>query len=299
MLTEAEVVDLFDRYSNKGRWGLDDEMGTLNLITPEKRVQAATLVRSGTVISLGQDLSTVASNENPNPMVHRMLYLEHDDPHGCIDAVEIVPHGFAVTHMDAIGHVYFRGLTYNGRRASDMVTTRGIEASSIHALRDGIFTRGVLLDIASSRGVSWLEPEEGVTREDLDRAQSMAGIEVSSGDAIFVRVGTEARRAARGEGDVSHRPGLAADCLSWLHEHEVAVYSGDCIERLPSPYPNVPLPLHMIGLAAMGLVFVDNPSVEELAAYARETARYEFLFTCAPLRIPGGTGSPVNPIAVF
>jgi kynurenine formamidase len=299
MLSEADVIGLFQRLSNKGRWGNDDEAGTLNLITPEKRIQAAGLVRSGTVLSLGQDLSTVASPLNPDPIVHRMLYLEHDDPHGCIDSVEIVPHGFAVTHMDAIGHVYFHGESYNGRRAAEMVTIRGIESGSIHALRDGIVTRGVLLDVARARGVSWLEAGDGVTLDDLQRAEAMSGVTVSAGDAIFVRVGTAARIATQGDGDPSVRAGLTAACLPWIHEREIAVYSGDCIEQQPSPYPNVPLPLHMIGLAAMGLVFVDNPSIEDLGAHALETGRYEFLFTCAPLRIPGATGSAVNPLAVF
>jgi kynurenine formamidase len=299
VLSEADVVGFFKRLSNKGRWGDDDEVGTLNLITPEKRIQAAGLVRTGTVLSLGQDLSTIASPLNPDPIVHRMLYLEHDDPHGCIDSVEIVPHGFAVTHVDAIGHVYFHGETYNGRRAAEMVTTRGIELGSIHALRDGIFTRGVLLDVARARGVLWLERDDGVTPEDLQRAEALSGVTVSAGDAIFVRVGTGARIAAEGDPVPLVRAGLTAACLPWIHEREIAVYSGDCIEQQPSPYPNVPLPLHMIGLAAMGLVFVDNPSIEGLGAYAYETGRYEFLFTCAPLRIPGGSGSAVNPLAVF
>ena len=115
---------------------------------------------------------------------------------------------------------------------------------------------------------------------------------MSTGDAVFIRVGTAARLAVQADDDPAVRPGVMAACLPWLHERQIAVYSGDCIERLPSPHPNVPLPLHMIGLAAMGLVFVDNPSIEGLADYAAEIQRYEFLFTCAPLRIPGGTGPP-------
>ena len=171
--------------------------------------------------------------------------------------------------------------------------------ASVHALREGIFTRGVLLDVAKARGVDYLRPDEGVYPEDLEAAEKMADVMVESGDAIFVRVGLGAREAVEGEENPSSRAGLMAECLPWIHEREVAVYSGDCIERMPSVYPLVPMPLHMIGLVAMGLVMLDNPDVECLAEAARTASRSEFLVTCAPLRIPGGTGSAVNPIAVF
>jgi hypothetical protein len=299
MLTEAEVVALFDRCSNKGRWGDDDEMGTLNFISPEKRIEAAALVRVGHAISLAKDLNKVASRTNPEPIVHRMLYLMHDAPFGCIDTVEIAPHGLSVTHMDAIGHVYFEGETYNGRRASDVATSTGLNFGSIQALASGVFTRGVLLDVAGARGVAWLSPDDGVTPQDLELAEAFGRVSVRAGDAIFVRVGLGARVAVEGEEDPTVRAGLLPECLPWLHERQISVYSGDCIEKMPLPYDRMSQPLHMIGLAAMGLVFLDNPDIEPLNAYATRANRYEFLLTCAPLRLPGGTGSALNPIAVF
>jgi kynurenine formamidase len=299
MLTEPEVVALFERCSNKGRWGDDDECGTLNFITPEKRLAAVGMVRNGHVISLGKDLNKVASRSNPDPVVHRMLYLMQDAPFGCIDVMEIAPHGFSVTHMDGVGHVYFDGETYNGRRASQTVTAAGMSFGSVRELASGVFTRGVLLDVAGARGVPWLTPDEGIMPDDLDRAELYGRVRVETGDAIFVRAGLGARVAAEGEEDPSARTGLLPECLPWLYEHEIAVYSGDCIEKIPLPYERAFQPLHMIGLGSMGLVMIDNPDIEELNAYATRTGRYEFLLTCAPLRLPGGTASPINPIAVF
>lgn len=298
-MTEKEVLELFTSCSNRGRWGTDDERGTLNYITAEKRIQAARLVVTGREVSLGRDLSTQWSLANSVPIVHRMLYVAHEDAISTHDSVDIAPHGFRITHLDALGHVYFEGGIYNGRKAANTVTSSGMSFASIHALRDGIFTRGVFLDVATARGVDYLEPGEGIYPDDLDAAEKLAGTKVQPGDAILVRCGLGAREALQGEENPSRRAGIAAESVAWIHERQVAVYSGDCVEHLPGPYPSVPLPLHMVGLVAMGLVMLDNPDVEVLADAVRETGRSEFLLTCAPLRIPRGTGSAVNPIAVF
>jgi kynurenine formamidase len=218
---------------------------------------------------------------------------------GSGDATEITPHGYAVTHLDAFGHAYFEGRAFNGRRVGDVWTAEGLTYGAIDELRDGIFTRGVLLDVARARGVDWLEAGEGVSAADLDRAEALTGVHVGTGDAVIVRVGLEARELVQGEEDTAHRAGLLPDCVPWLHEREVAVFGGDCIEQLPSPYPQVPSPFHQVALVAMGLVLLDNPAVEELARVTRQLGRSAFLLTCAPLPIPGGTGSAVNPLAVF
>jgi kynurenine formamidase len=145
----------------------------------------------------------------------------------------------------------------------------------------------------------WLNPGEPVWPEDLDAAERLAGVKVMSGDAVFVRVGLSKREAAEGPEDPSRRAGLTAECLPWLHEREVAVYSGDCIEMLPQPYERLASPLHQIGLVAMGLSILDVPELEELAETCRSLSRYEFMVTYAPLRVLGGTGSAVNPICLF
>jgi hypothetical protein len=298
-MDEADVLALFDRCSNRGRWGPDDTLGTLNFITLAKRVEAARLVRTGRSESLARVLRRSASRSNPQPPRLRMLEGGEENAVGSADAVEIAPHGYSVTHLDALGHAFFEGAAYNGRRTADVWTPDGLTYGSIDQLAVGVFTRGVLLDVARARGVPWLEAGEGVSAADLDLAEHQAGVRVGRGDAVLVRVGLGAREAIQGEEDTSHRAGLLPDCLPWLFDRGVAVYGGDCIEQLPSVWPRIPSPFHMVALVSMGLVLLDNPAMEELAAAVAEEGRSEFLLTCAPTPIPGGTGSPVNPLAVF
>jgi kynurenine formamidase len=297
-MTEAEVIDLFDRCSNWGRWGADDELGTLNLITREKRVAALAGTRRGRCVSIGRDLATRESRQSPPSAVHLMTYGGHE-PVGAQDALLLIPHGFEVTHMDALAHTYFDGRVYNGRYAADAVRVDGIAFGSIHAARDGILTRGVFLDVPAALGVEHLQPGDGITGADLEAAERLAGVPVEPGDAIVVRSGIDRREALHGPGAVEPREGLLPEAVLWIHDRQVAVFSGDCIERLPSGYPRVPLPLHQIGLVAMGLMILDATDVESLRDLCREEGRSEFLFVAAPLRLPGGSGSPVNPLAVF
>jgi kynurenine formamidase len=298
-VNEGDVLALFERCSNVGRWGPDDQLGTLNLVTPEKRRAAAGLVRTGRVVSLARRLRRDRSRNNPLPIAHRMLEGLEPDAVGSSDAVEIAPHGYAVTHLDALGHAFFGGRAWNGRAVADIAGPGGLSFADIVPQRLGVFTRGVLLDVARARGVAWLEPGAGVSVADLEAAEALAGLRVESGDAILVRVGLTPRERELGEEDPRHRAGLLPECIPWLHERGVAVYGGDCIEQLPSGYPSVPAPLHQIGLVAMGLVMLDNPELEELAEAVAAEGRAEFLLTCAPSPIPGATGSPVNPLAVF
>jgi kynurenine formamidase len=297
-MIEPDLAWLYKRCSNVGRWGPDDERGTLNLITAAKRAEAARLVTEGRTVPLGRALKTEPSRVNRSPAVHRMLFAGHA-PYMCHDAVEFAPHGYAVTHLDAPGHVFFDGLIWNGRDAAAVVTSAGLQFGSIRAFNDGVFTRGVLLDIAAARGVAWLADDDDVTPADLDLAEELAGVSVSPGDAIIVRIGLASREAVLGEEDPTRRAGLTSECLMWIKDRDVAVYSGDCVERRPSPYPTYPLPVHMIGMAAMGLVFLDNLAVEALRDTCRELDRWSFLLTCAPVVLDGATGSPVNPLAVF
>ena len=297
-MSEAEALTLLDTCSNRGRWGPDDERGTLNFITHAKRLVAVSLVTRGIVVSIGRDLDTTQTPRNPRPVVQRMLFVDPTDPPGAVDVVEIAPHGDTVTHMDAPAHVWWGDAIYNGRRVLDVVSTRGLAFGSIMAASDGVVTRGVLLDVAAARGVGQLDAGEPIWPEDLDAAERLAGVTVGSGDAVFVHAGLgEADlEGAQGSG---RRAGLTAECIPWLHEREVAVYSGDCSEVSPPLYPRLIAPLHQIGLSAMGLSVLDAPDLEPLVAACTRFRQHEFMVVYAPLRLPGGTGSPVNPLCIF
>jgi kynurenine formamidase len=297
-MPEDEVVALFTECSNQGRWGDDDELGTLNYITPAKRVQAAGLVRTGRFVSLGRDIDTVQSAVNPQPAIHQMLYYNRHSL-TCVDSIALGIHGNATTHLDALGHIFWGERLYNGREQAVVVTPAGLLYANIMAQKDGIVTRGVLLDIAAARDVPWLTPDQSVTPQDLEAAERTSGVGVEPGDAVVVHIGLEARERVEGPEDPKVRAGLDAGAVRWLHQRQVAVFTGDCFERIPQPYRRVPLPLHQVGLVAMGLVLLDNPTLTELVGVCHSLRRAAFLLMAAPLRIPNGTGSPVNPIAGF
>jgi len=297
-MTEAEVLELFRTCSNHRRWGTDDQLGTLNYVTPSKRLKALAAVRDGVAISFGRDLAVRGSRQLPPSAVHVMTYAAHD-PASAEDLLVLSPHGFEMTHLDAVGHSFFAGELYNGRRAADTAGKAGLVFGSIYAMREGIVTRGILLDVGAARGVDFLAAGEGIGVADLEAAERLAEVKVGRGDAIFVRSGHERRLTQPDQSDDEPREGVLAEVLPWLHRREIALYGSDCIERLPSGYARVPLPLHQIGLVAMGLAILDCPNLELLASACRQHRRHDFLLTAAPLRIPGGTGSPVNPIAIF
>jgi kynurenine formamidase len=295
-MIESEALALFDRCSNWGRWGQDDELGTLNYITPDKRVAAARLVKTGYSVALGQVAGELRSSVNPNPPIHRMLYVQDNYP-AYVDSVDVAPHGWAMTHLDALGHFSLRGDMYNGRRQDTVVTNTGLTVLSVAAQRNGIFTRGVLLDVARASGRPFLEVGEGVSVQDLEAAEHLARTRVGEGDAVIVRIGTGISGSANA--DTNAAAGLLPECIVWLHERKVSVYSGDCQEMRPSGYPNLPEPLHQIGIVSMGLSMLDVPNVELLAAAVTHEGRADFLLTCAPVPFPKATGAAVNPLCIF
>ena len=166
-------------------------------------------------------------------------------------------------------------------------------------MRHGIFTRGVLLDVAAARDVPWYESNEYVTVADFEAAEKRQNVRVSSGDALLVRTGMERMERELGIQDTYPRAGFHAECAEWMHRREVAIYGGDCIEKLPYPSERFPSAMHMIALASMGLPILDWPALTDLSAACSRQQRWEFLFTTAPMRLPGGTSAPVNPLCLF
>jgi kynurenine formamidase len=296
-LTEDELDAMYRRCSNTGRWGADDELGTLNYITAEKRVASAGLVVSGEAVSAGRDLSKQQSKIDPRPVQHMVMY--NGNGPGIGDYFTVAPHGMVTTHLDALCHFSVGDTLYNNRKRSETVSANGATWGSVLAVKHGIFTRGVLLDVAAARGVPWYESDEYVTVADFDAAEKRQNLRVGSGDAIFVRTGMERMEQEQGLQDVYPRAGLHAECVEWMHEREVSVYGGDCIEKLPYPSERFPSAFHMIALVSMGLPILDWPALVELQETCERLDRWDFLLTTTPLRLPGGTSSPLNPLCLF
>ncbi len=297
-LSPAALAALRERVSNWGRFGERDQLGTLNLITPAKRVAAAGLVRSGRTVSCARPLATEPAEDNGTPVRHRMLGV-HGDGYGA-DAFEIASHGFAASHIDALCHIFHDGRLYNGYPTA-RVTREGALDLGIHELAEGIVSRGVLLDVPRARGVPWLEAGQRIGPADLEQAEAEAGLRVAEGDVLFVATGRWALRDARGAWDArSKLAGLDASCLAWLHERGVAALGSDGVsDVIPSGIEGAELPIHSVAIVAMGLHLLDNLELRHLAGACAEEERWEFLLTVAPLVLERGTASPVNPIATF
>lgn len=304
------LSQVFEDLSTWGRWGTDDQRGSLNFITPDNVRHAASLVVSGKSISLGRDLETVSSPETPSPARHEML-ATGADRHGSgiagyeasRDRIGTDMHGTNLSHVDALSHMFVDGKMYNGVDAS-LVTEEGAEANSIMTMADGVVTRGVLLDVPGARGVEYLEPEDAITPDDLDDACEFGGVSVGAGDAVIISTGRDALRRARGEGFSGLHSGMAGldpSCLAWLADRSVAVLGSDGIsDRMPPRNdPRWPFPIHQIAIVAMGVPLLDALKLDELLAVARGEHRFDFLFMLSVLRIPKGTASPANPLAVF
>jgi kynurenine formamidase len=300
----AEFQALFERCSNWGRWGADDERGALNLITAEKTRQAAALVQDGTTVSCAWPLNTQPAPDNAMPATHLMLragdVVDSVPTRSTADYLALAPHGQAHSHLDALCHVTYQGEIYNGRPAS-VVTSTGALYNAITIGQSGIVSRGVLLDIPPLKGVEWLEPGTPIMPEDLEAAERAADLRVEEGDILLVRTGRHRYRAVHGPWDASLRlAGLHYSCGPWLRERGVAVLGCDGVsDYRPHDVEGVPLPIHTLTLVAMGIQLLDNQNLEELAVACAERRRWAFLLTIAPLRLERGTGCAVNPIAVI
>lgn len=300
-LTPDEVKASFERISNWGRWGKEDQRGALNFITAEKRAAAARLAKAGEIVSLALPLSTQTTAENPQPVQHLML---HVGPHAvaALDYFGIAPHGMAFTHLDALCHVFWDGRMYNGFSNRE-VGRFGAKKCAIDVTRDGIVSRGVLLDIPKTRKVEWLEPGDPIYPEDLNAAEKMGAVRVDEGDILLIRTGRHQRRKAKGAWDPRQEglPGLDASCLTWLHERRIAVLGCDAVSDLiPNGYSaELSMPIHVGTLVMMGIHLIDNADLEALSTACARHNRYEFLFAMAPLILERGTASPVNPLAIL
>ncbi len=312
--TEDEVLGYLETLSNWGRWGRDDRLGTLNLITDATRLAAVATVRTGRAVSLSRDIDP----RSPDPLgsgtavVQRFMGLHEVPDHfggrrlrfdAVSDYVGISAHG-SNTHVDGLAHYSWDGRNYNGFDESDTTSGHGATSLSMHHADRGFVTRGVLLDVAALHGVRWLDRGHAVLPGELEAAASRQGVELRPGDALLVHTGNVEAILTEGPDAVGHharQAGLHAACLPFLRAHDVAVLGNDGVQDAqPSGYSvDLLRPVHTVALVAMGLWLIDNMELTELAAACREAGRWEFLFAALPWRMVGVTSSATNPVAVL
>ena len=291
----AEFDELFQKVKNWGRWGKDDQLGSANLVTVAKRKQAVALVKSGVTVSLAHNPLTEKAEDNNNPFEHTMLRGNN------MDRYAVSYHGYAHSHIDALCHILYKDQTYNGYARADVNTEKGCAKLGIDNLKSGIVTRGILLDIPRLKGVEYLEPGTAVYVEDLEAWEKKAGVKISSGDAILLRTGRWARRAKVGPWNVGQSAaGLHASVAPWIKERGVAFAgSDDALDVTPSGVEGMTLPIHTLFITALGINLLDNQDLEALGETAAKLNRWEFMLTINPVPVTGGTGFPLNAIAMF
>jgi kynurenine formamidase len=309
--THDEVLKMLDTLSNWGRWGADDQLGTINFITPVQRQRAAALVSEGVPVSCSRPITTeINADTTVQPMRFMVDSGEGRDTdsldrllqrRGAAEFIGMVFHGYSITHVDTPAHYFWNGRMYNGRPCNLVTSREGAQAEAVDLLRDGIVTRGVLLDVAAQKG-RWLNAGEGVLPEDLEAAETAQGVRVEPGDVLLVRTGYYARRRAEGPRNPGKdgTPAVHVAALPWIRERSVAMLGTDTHNDVtPLPYPRIGNALHVVSLVAMGMWLIDNGNLEELSQACAKYRRWQFMLTIAPLVLERVTGSPVNPIAVF
>jgi kynurenine formamidase len=304
-VTAAEFRELFNALSSWGRWGEDDERGALNLLGAAQVTAAARLVREGVSVSLSLPLRTQAAPDNPEPAVHYMTSgrgsnVEPGALHFEKDFVGADYHNDGHTHIDALRHVEYDGSLYNGA-APSAGSADGADRDSIDALENGLVGRGVLLDIPRLRGVPWVEPGDHVFGDELEAAEREQGLTVGPGDILLVRTGHNRRLVELGPWPTADlKAGLHPTAMHFVAEHGVAALGSDGnSDTAPSSTEGLAFPIHVLALNALGIHLLDYLQLEELSTACGRIRRWMFLFVAAPLRIPGGTGSPLNPLAIL
>jgi kynurenine formamidase len=294
---------------NWGRWGADDEVGTLNLVTAEKRLRAVGLVRSGRLVSLSRAVPVHPGPNNLQPAQHFMKRITRGTTGGSVEDFLVMGcHGTSSTHMDALCHVWAEDGMWNGRDPDKEITFDGARFGDINQMGEGVITRGVLLDVPRYRGEPYVTFDRPVHSSELEAIAQAQGTDIEPGDAIAVHSGREQwdrENLPWGAGIVDgpvfkraeSRPGLHTSCLEFLREVDASVLLWDMMDFYPNDL-GMPFSVHT-AIWAFGLVLIDNALLEPLAKACAEERRYEFLLCLAPLRIVGGTGSPVNPLALM
>jgi kynurenine formamidase len=302
-LAEETVIGFIDSMSNWGRWGIDDERGALNLITPARVLAAVQLAQLGIVVACGRTVEfapKINPTEAPLPPLHFMLQSGESASSTGMDTsndwVALPLHGLHLTHLDAYAHLFWKGRMYNGRSAGNVTTMDGAKSGSVAVASTGIVTRGMLLDIPMVRGVEALDNNDRISFSDLEAAERATGVSLQPGDLAFVRTGYGSHRSPTG----ASIPGMDANCLPFLRAREPAIVASDtATDSVPTQYSSIPFPIHAVCIVAMGVLIIDNCDLERLSQTCRQLGRWEFLVTVACIDLANATSSPVNPLAIF
>lgn len=302
-VTAAEFDEIFEQLKRWGQYS-DPSRGAWGAVGPEQVRAAAALVQSGRTAQMSLPWNTVSGIDNPQPALHMMVELgdrEPPEPTCNKDFLGVAFHGKAVSHLDALSHIAYRGQLFDGNPSAEVVNATGTDFGDVAALRH-LVTSGVLLDFAAIDGVDWVEPGTAFHADDILRAEQALGVRIEPGDAVLIRSGHFARRAALGawNPDVDGSAGLHLDAMPLLAERGISLLGGDGdSDARPAPTPGIGSPIHILTITALGVPLLDNLDLEELSVACRDEGRYKFMLTVAPLNVPRGTGGPVNPIAVF
>jgi kynurenine formamidase len=303
--SDEEYLSWRERFCNWGRWGADDENGTLNFVTDAVRVSAGALVRAGRTVSLARPIDTFAGPANPYP-AHHMVGCQGSG--GMLDYIGMFIHGFTQTHIDALCHLRTHDNRYWNDKPVGALGMPAEHSGTIDFWNHGIVTRGVLYDIPRLRSTDYVEPGRPVMGWELYDAATAQGVEPRAGDAVLIRSG----HGRYYELHPDERPafgspsGVHATAVEFLYETDASLLCWDWQDAptdqqgIANPMPiSVPMHVHHIVLPYMGMPIIDNAELEALAAACAELSQWEFQFVCAPLVIPSGTGSPVNPLAIL
>jgi kynurenine formamidase len=316
-LTRKDVHRAAKRFKNWGRWGKDDEIGTLNLVTPELIVEAAKLVRKGKVISLalnydqhgpqgGKSKYPALGRFNP---IHLMTRTGTDAYSGVLDHRKIRGTDDIIimplqcgTQWDGLGHILYENFMWNGYDCRN-VTSGGAQKAGIEKTKEKMVGRGVLLDVAKALGRKWLPDGFAITNQILDYTEEKLKVKVKRGDYLIVRTGHVERKLADRNWDGysgGDAPGLAFETLEWLHKRDVAAVVTDTwgVEVRPNETEDTNQPWHWVAIPIMGLTVGEIFYLGELSKDCAQDKRYEFMFVAPALPITGAVGSPVNPLAI-
>ncbi|MGB5247171.1 MAG: cyclase family protein [Woeseia sp.] len=300
-MSRVEFDQLMQDISNWGRWGSEDQLGTLNLITPEKRVAAARLVRHGLSLSLALDMDKQKHALNANPFKHEVQVVDWAGHRWAGDRYEVSYHGWSFSHLDGLQHVSHKGMLYNGTPI-DSLSPEGTARLGIQNVGvNGIFTRGVLIDFPRFLGVDFIPAGTAISVADIEAWEAASGVTVSSGDVLLVRTGRWVQVAQEGQWNIVEKAaGLHASVAAWLRERDVAVIGADGVSDVfPSGVEGLGNPLHELVIAGLGMPMLDNLDLEAVSEMAAQLNTPVFLFVGSPMRVSGGTGAPLNPLAVF